>query len=99
MIQSLGSRLTTGFTEIPCVCDKPSQHSCLKCFNTKNQCEWPPSYDMTALVSAPEVPGSGSSGVHHASIEVQHEANAIHQAKLELTEWLVMASEVTAKVT
>ena len=64
----------------------------------KNQCEWPPSYDVTTMVSTPEVPRSGSPGVQHASIEVQHEANAICQAELELMEHLVVASEVTANV-
>ena len=78
--------------------DKPSQQSCLKCFVMKNQCEWAPDYDMPAKVIAPEVPESDSPSGCHASIEVQHEANAIHQAELELTEQLVVASEQTAVV-
>src|SRR5260370_11936253 len=64
----------------------------------KNRCKWPPSYDMTAVVSTPEVPRSASPGGHCASIEVQHEANAIHRAKLKLMEQLVVAYEVTANI-
>src|SRR5260370_38891525 len=80
------------------MCDKPSWNSCLKFFNTKNWCKWPPSYDTTAMVSAPEVLRSDSPGGCHANIEVQHEANAIHQAELKLTEQLAMASEVTPNI-
>ena len=53
---------------------------------------------MTAVVSTPEVPGSDSLGGCCASIEVQHEANAICWAKVKLTEQLVMAYEVTANI-
>ena len=52
---------------------------------------WPLAYEAVVKITG------GPSG-HWESLEIQWEANALHHAELELTEWLVVASKQTAVV-
>ena len=78
--------------------DVLTQSSCQECYVKRTRCEWAPSYAAPAapgVVPESEAQGTNVPSGHCESIEVQCKVNMIRQAKLELTEHLVVATEET----